>query len=67
MSRPLSCAGFEDRPGGTRRTECRPWHRSADDGDPRDLVEPECVLGGGERALFGAQAEAVAGVSCSRR
>ena len=30
--------------------------------DPRDLVEAEGVLGGGEGALLGAEAEAVAGV-----
>lgn len=35
---------------------------SARNRDPRDLLEPECELRGGERGLLGAQAKAVAGV-----
>src|SRR4249919_1393990 len=35
---------------------------AADDRDPGDLVEPECMLRGSQRALLGAQAKAVAGV-----
>jgi len=53
---------FEDRLPTTAAR--RAYHLAAapDDGDARDLAEPERVLGGGECALLGAQAKPVTGI-----
>ena len=68
MSRPDSCAAsriaWRQPPHGVQTRSPPGLRRSVAAGnrDPRHLVQAEGVLGGGQRALLGAQAEAVAGV-----
>ncbi len=54
--------GFEDRLAAAAARRADHVATSPDDREARDLVEPERVLRGGQRALLGAQAEPVAGV-----
>src|SRR5256885_568201 len=53
---------FEDRLPATAARSADGVAAPPRDRDPRDLVESERMLCGGERALFGADAEAIAGI-----